>query len=213
MKQTCLLLCMLLIAGFARGQAQEGTVEFQKSQQPAAVIELPYTPDVVNSAMNDYLSKKGRSRGTDIKGFTTYRNTQAAPTEGSNADLYFKIERKSRSDKQTTVISLLLTMPREGAVTGTNVRYLDMNEAKTYLNDLAPAITAYNLELQIKDQNAIVIKAESRNKSLSDDGNDLEKKRLSIEGKIKDNKNDQQAQTAEVDNQKQKLAVLVGQRK
>jgi len=44
---------MLFIAGMIYGQAQEGTVEYQKNQQPAAVIELAYTPDIVNAAMND----------------------------------------------------------------------------------------------------------------------------------------------------------------
>src|SRR4051794_9436486 len=92
---------------------------------------------------------------------------------------YFKVERKSRQEKEISVISLLLTAPKEGAPQ--NVRYLQMEQAKTYLNDLAPAIEAYQLELLIKEQNEKVIKAESQYKNLADDGADLEKKREDIE--------------------------------
>jgi hypothetical protein len=213
MKRTFLSLCLLFITGLVYGQAQEGRVEYQKSQQPAAVIELPYAPDLVNAAMNDYLSKKGKSRGNDLKGFTTFRNTQLAKNDSANADLYFRVERKNKHEKETSIVSLLLTMPKEGEVTANNLHYLNMEQAKAYLNELVPAIEAYNLEVQIKDQNQAVIKAESKYKSLADDGADLEKKRESIEKKIQDNKEEQQRQKTEVETQKQKLEVWVSQRK
>ena len=100
MKKICLSFSLFLFAGIVYGQATEGTVQYQKNEQPAAVIELPYSPDVVKDAMSDYLSKKGRSKGNDIKGFTTYRNTQALQSDSANADLYFKVERKSRQEKE-----------------------------------------------------------------------------------------------------------------
>jgi hypothetical protein len=213
MKRTIFSFCMVLISCLIYGQAREGAVEYQKSQQPAAVIELPYSPDIVKAAMSDYLSKKGKSKGTDLKGFTTYRNTQSLQSDSANADLYFKVERKSRKEKETSVLSLLLTMPKDDAANSNNLHFLNMEQAKNYLNDLAPAIEAYNLELVIKDQNKSVMKAESKFKSLNDEGNDLEQKRLAIERKIQDNKREQQAQKAEVENQKQKLTSWVGQRK
>ena len=211
MKRTFLPFCILLISSMAYGQAQEGSVAFEKSQQPAAVIELAYSPDIIKAAMNDYLSRKGKSKTDDLKGFSTYRNTELVPGDSTNADLYFKIERKSRREKEVSVVSLLLTSPKEGAVP--NVRYLNMEQARDYLNGLVPAIDAYNLELQIKEQNAMVIKAESKYKSLQHDGEDLVKKRENLEKKIEDNKRDQQKQMTEIENQKQKLAVLSSGRK
>lgn len=157
--------------------------------------------------------KKGKSKGNDLKGFTTFRNTQLAQNDSANADLYFRVERKGKQDKETSIVSLLLTMPKEGEVTANKVHYLNMEQAKTYLNELVPAIEAYNLEMQIKDQNQAVIKAESKYKSLADDGADLEKKRVTIEKKIQDNKNEQQAQGTVVGNQKQKLMAWISQRK
>ena len=212
MKKIIGFIFVLLVSILSYGQAQEGSVEYQKKLQPAAVIELPYPPDVVNDAMNDYLSKKGKSKASDIKGFTTYRNTQPMQNDSSNADLYFKTERKSRKEKEITVVSLLL-MPPDAQTNAGKLRYLGVEETKNYLNGLATAIEAYDLELSIKAQNDEVTKAEAKYKSLVNDADDLEKKRKAIDSKIEDNKNDQQKQLKEIENQKQKLAQWVSQRK
>ena len=212
MKKIILFFSILLISVLSYGQAYEGTVQYQKQLQPAAVIDLPYPPSVVNAAMDEYLSKKGKSKGNDIKGFTTYRNTQPQQSDSVNADLYFKTERKSRKEKEVTVVSLLLAPADVQTNTG-NLHYLDMNEARDYLNGLAITIDAYNLELTIKDRNHAVIIAETKYKILTSEGRDLEKKRTTIEKKIADNKNDQQQQLKEIENQKQKLTQSVSQRK
>jgi hypothetical protein len=212
MKKIIAFFLILFVSVFSYGQAHEGLVEYQKKSHPAAVIELPYPPGVVNDAMSDYLSKKGKSKGNDIKGFITYRNTQPVQNDSSNADLYFKTEHKSSREKEVTVVSLLLMTPDAQASTGT-IRYLGVEEAKNYLNGLATAIEAYDLELSIKTQNDGLIKAEAKYKTLANEGDDLEKKRKAIETKIIDNKNDQQLQLKEIENQKQKLAQWVIQRK
>lgn len=205
---------MLFITALVVGQAKDGTVKYQRTQQPAAVIELPFAPDIVRAAMNDYLSKKGRSRANDLKGFTTYRNTQQLQnSDVANADLYFRVERKNGQENDASTVSLLLTAPTEGKSNDSNLNYLNMEQAKVFLNDLTPAIEAYSLEQQIKDQNEAVTKAESKYKSLMDDSADLERKRVTLEKKQLDNKQEQQKQTTEIENQKQKLSVLVGQRK
>jgi hypothetical protein len=176
-------------------------------------------PEIVIAAMTDCLSKKGKSKGNDIRGFTTIRNTQATQNDSVNADLYFKMERKSRKEKQITVISLFLTSPVEGSATS-NMHHLNMEQAKPYLNSIVPAIEAYSLELEIKDQNEAVAKSESRYKNLANDGDDLEKKRVSIEKNMEDNKqniqqnkNAQQNQVTEVESQKHKLVELVSRRR
>jgi len=212
MKKTIPFFAILLISVFGYGQAYESAVQYQNKLQPAAVIELPYPPSVVDAAMSDYLSKKGKSRSNDIKEFITFRNTQPVQNDSVNADLYFKTEHKSKKEREVTVVSLLL-MPIEAQTNTGNLHYLTMDDAKDYLNGLATAIDAYNLELTIKDQNDAVIKAEAKYKSLANEGEDLENKRISIEKKIADNKNDQQQQLKELENQKQRLTQWVGQRK
>ncbi|RYZ62472.1 MAG: hypothetical protein EOO14_02165 [Chitinophagaceae bacterium] len=204
---------LFLLAHAAIAQATESTVKVSRDLQPAAAIQLPYSPEVVSGALADYLSKKGRSKATDIKGFTTFRNLQASANTGENADLFFKVERKSRQEKGSTLLSLLLTAPKEGDVAGANLHYLTMEEAKAYLNNLVPAIEAYNLEQNIRQQNAVIIKAEARYKDLAADGVALDRKKLAIEKSITENQMALQSQEREVALQKQKLAGLVGQRK
>ncbi|RYY88111.1 MAG: hypothetical protein EOO15_09915 [Chitinophagaceae bacterium] len=203
---------LLLLAGYTcLGQAFSSTVKVAREQQPAAVIELPYSSDIVSDALAAFLLKKGRSKGSDIRGFTTFRNTQASGVNG-NADLYFKVERKSRQEKGATLVTLLLTAPKADGIAD-SLHYLNMEEAKAYLNELVPAIAAYNLEQTIRNQNELVARAEGRYKNLVEDGTDLERKRVNIEKNIADNKTAVQNQAAEVAIQKQKLADLVGQRK
>lgn len=212
MKRTMLSLCLLLIMSVGYGQAQEGSVTYQKKQQAAAVIELPYSPDIVMSALNDYLSKKGKSKSSDLKGFTTYRNTTPVENDSTNADLYFKVVRKSRKEKDISIVSLLLTNPTDGTATA-NQHHLDMEEAKSYLDGLTPTIEAYNLELQIKDQNGAVTAAETRYKNLKNDGADLEKRKQELEQKIQNNNMEQQTLLNEIELQKQKLATKISERK
>lgn len=213
MKRIFLLVPVFFISVLIFGQAREGTVEYLKTQQPAAFIELPYETHIINEAMNDYLSKKGKSRVDDLKGFTTYRNTQLIGKDSVNADLYFKVERRNKQEKEVSIIYLLLTIPKEGSVTVNNVHHLNMEQAKTYLSELAPAIEAYNLELLIKHQNEAIIKGESKFKNLRDDASDLEQKRANVENNILENKQNQKTQQSDLENQKQKLAILIKQRK
>jgi prefoldin subunit 5 len=210
MKSFYLIALMLGTAAILHAQATEGTVSFKKNNQSAAVIELPFSADIVNASLNEYLSKKGRSKETDARGFTTFRNTQSLQGDSVNADLFFKVERK---DKQSSITSLLVTLEVSQTTTGSGINNLSMEEAKAYLNNLVPIIESYQLELLIKDQNEAIIKAESKYKSIANDGDDLNKKKLNIEKDIDDNRKELQKLSNETDQQKQKLAELVRQRK
>lgn len=193
-------------------QAQEGVVAYQKTQQPAALIHLPYTQEVVNDAMDDYLSKKG-TKTDQLKGFKSFRNTRLSENDTVYADLYFKVARMSRDEKDKTTVYLLVGMPNEAIALRNTSSSITVEQAKEVLNQLAPAIEAFNLERMIKEQNAAVIKEEGRYKSLVKEGGDLIEKRSDIDKKISANRQDQEKQNSEVHRQKQALAQLVDQRK
>lgn len=212
MKKTIVLSILLLAANFLFAQAMEGSVTYQKKQQSAAVITLPYSTDVVSTVMNDYLSKKGSS-GSDIKGFKTYRNTRLILNDSTNADLYFKIERANRNDKDKSTVSLMVGVPNEDIANRNPGAQLGMEQAKSFLNSLMPVMEAYNLELQINKLNDVVSKEEKKSQSLRNEGQDLVKKKHEVERKIESNKQDLEKQDAEVERQKQALALLISQRK
>jgi hypothetical protein len=210
MKCISLFSILLICAISVFSQATEGTVNFKKNKEAAAVIELPYSSAVVNASLSEYLSKKGRSKETDARGFTTFRNTQQVQGDSINADLYFKVDGK---DKQSSIVSLLVTQDVSKSTATNTVSNMTMDQAKAYLDELVPIIESYNLELLINQQNEAIIKAESKFKSIRDDVSDLDKKKLSIEKDIEEKKKILQRQEEETILQKQKLAELVQQRK
>lgn len=212
MKKILFLALSLLPASLLFAQAQEGVVAYQKTQQPAALIHLPYSADVVNDALDGYLSKKG-TRSDQMKGFRSFRNTRLSPNDTLYADLYFKVTRMSRDEKDRSTIYLLVGMPNEGIAQRNPSTSITVEQAKEVLNQLAPVIVAFNLERLIKEQNDVVIKEEARYKSLVKEGGDLDERRSDIEKKISANRLDQEKQTTEVNRQKQALALLVDQRK
>ena len=98
---------MLLLAGCVYGQAKDGIVVYKKTHQPAATIALPYEPSVITATMDNYLSKKGSKRD-DLNGYKTFRNTQFVLGDSMNADLYFKVTRKSRSERDQSIVYLMV---------------------------------------------------------------------------------------------------------
>jgi len=212
MKKIMILCSRLFLASFLFGQATEGLVTYQKTQQPAAVISLPYSAEMINMVMNDYLSKKG-SKASDIKGFKTYRNTRLKDNDSSSADLYFKVEPANSKGKVQSTVYLMVGVPNEDVANRNPGAQFSMEEAKTFLNTLIPVMESYKLEIQIRDQNDLVNREEKKSKSLTDDGLDLTKKKGDLDRKIEGNRQDLEKQNSEVEKQKQALSLLISQRK
>ena len=203
-----LLPCTLLLYG----QAKVGTVGSLKDQKRAAVIEFPYSTGMVQAGMKDCLSKRGKLRAADQKGFTVFLNSLPIQPGNDNADLYFKVEKKDKAN-DTSIVSLLLEAPKEKSDSGTAIHLFTMEGAIAYLDGLVPAIAAFDLEFRIKSLNEILVKAESRYDDLMKEGASLEKKKTDLEEKIRENKDLQQAQAEELLRQKQALAALTALRK
>ena len=212
MKKMIFLSPLLLFVSFLFGQAKEGLVTYQKKQEPAAVISLPYSTEMINMVMNDYLSKKG-SKASDIKGFKTYRNTRLMDNDSVSADLYFKIDPANTKDKVQSTVYLMVGVPNEDIANRNPGAQFNMEQAITFLNNLLPVMESYKLEVQIRDQNDLVIREEKKSKSITDDGLDLSKKKFDLDRKVEGNKLDLEKQNIEVEKQKQALALLINQRK
>src|SRR6202035_3330491 len=99
------------------------------------------------------------------KGFKTYRNTQFAQNDSMNADLYFKVERRSRKEKEESTVYLMVGVANEDIANRNPGTRFGMEQAKNFLDNLVPAMQAYKLELQIKEQNDLVIQEEKKSRS------------------------------------------------
>ena len=207
MKSSLLLFCVLFVCSAAFAQAREGKVSYQRTQQPAAVIELPYAKAVVESAIVNYLSSKG-AKGVDSKGFKTFRNVRLEDTVSN--DMYFKIERKSQNE--STVYLFVAPVNENVTDRNTDTPY-GVDHAKTVLNNLAPSAEASNIDMQVKEQQETVNKAEKKLKSLMDDGEDLTKRKMNLEERIIENQQQQEKQKVEIERQRQQLSTLMNKKR
>jgi hypothetical protein len=126
--------------------------------------------------------------------------------------LYFKTERKSRKEKENSIVTLMVSPGLEKFI-GDTTNAAVIEEAKLFLSNLMPSIQAADLELQINDQDEASKKAERKYNNLVEDGVDLVKKKEKLEKDIAENIKKQADQKADMEMQKQILTTLKGKRK
>ncbi len=192
-------------------QSRVEPVEFQKIPRQAAVMEYPFSTKTTQAAIYDKFTKLGY-KSKETKGFMVYKGVRMAEIGSDMYDLYFMVDKKSRKDKDNSKITLLISKGLEQFVSDT----LDatvFNNGKNYLTNFGPVIVAYDLEVQIKEQQEVVQKNEKKSSSLIEDSVSLQKEKAKLEKKISDNEQDQVTQKAEIEIQKQILTTLISMRK
>jgi hypothetical protein len=153
----------------------EGTIEYQKGVKRAAVIELPFAPDVVEGALKDYLAKGG-VKEERLKGMQVFKNARLTPTDGEAADLYFKVEKKSRRDDNSSIVYLIMGRPNENVALRTADDAYRIQDAKAFLGSFQPKAQSYELERNISKNEDNIKKSEKKLNDLQDDRKRLEKK-------------------------------------
>jgi hypothetical protein len=206
-----LIVCLSLIpAIISSAQSYEGSVEFQKKDQKAMIIEFPYAPSVVEDAIIEKMEKLGYKK-KESKGFLVYKSAIIKDISAEPADYMIKVERKSRKDKDESVVYLIMNRAEENIMARSDA-FVNSN-MKTFMNGMSPEMEAFNLEREIQGQDVLVTKAEKKLKNLKDDQESLETKIRKLQENLKDNTNDQQNQQKEIENQKQILEAMKGKRK
>lgn len=206
------LALLLFLNLHAQPKAHEGSTDFQRSSQPAAIIELPYAEATVEKAVDEYMSKKGL-RGADSHDFKVYRGYKVRSSHDHNSDLYFKVERKSRRDKDMSTLYLVIGRNGEDIKSRTDGGKASLDGATELLDDMVATIEAYSLELQIKDQQDLVKKNQKKYDNLVEDSVDYVKKMKTLQDKLDQNRKDRDSQQAELKKQHDILDVLTGKRK
>src|SRR5262245_3450050 len=100
-----LLVHFLMIDCFA--QSYEGTVEYQKRIERAVIIESPYQPSLVEDAIVDKMDKLGFKK-KESHGFILYKEAVLPEISSEPADYLIKVEKKSRKDKDESIVYLLI---------------------------------------------------------------------------------------------------------
>jgi septal ring factor EnvC (AmiA/AmiB activator) len=147
----------------------------------------------------------------ESKGFLLYKNAVISEISSEPADYMIKVERKSRKEKDESVVYVVMNRADENLIARSDA--LINSNVKTFLNGMAPHVEAYNLEVEIKKQEEAVAKAEKKLKNLVDDKETMEKKIKKLQDDLKENAKDQEAQSKEIEAQKQALEAMVGKRR
>lgn len=192
MKNLFLATGLLFLCGFAIGQAKDGTSELQKTlkPQPAALIYLPYSPEVVIKALNNYLSKTSNNQQKNAKDYLLSDNTLIVKRNESRADMHFLIGLKDPININQSAIYLKLNSSSNYLDSAQTSVQFEMQDAKDYLDNLAVAIRPYASKLQLERQQNNLSDAQEKNTTLIAEGNRLEEQRKKIQLQIGDNEND-----------------------
>jgi hypothetical protein len=205
------LFAAFMLATKAQVSAIDGMVEYQKGQNKhSSKIELAYPADVVKNAIKESMAKQG-IKEQRIKGVQVFKGVRL---EGDSelSDLHFKVEPKSRKEKDITVVHLIVGRSSENVALRAENDMHKSEHGKAFLNTLAPAVGAHNLEVGIKDQDAAVKKAEKKLKNLENEQKNLERRLQDLQDKLVQNQKDQEAQTAEVAKQHEVLESMQSRR-
>ncbi|HEV7780370.1 MAG TPA: hypothetical protein VGO58_03845 [Chitinophagaceae bacterium] len=209
-KISLLLVSLLTISTLTMAQAYEENIQYDKKKQPAIVIEYAYPSQAVENAFVQRMEKLGYKAKEEKgilnrdKGFLIFKNAYVTDISKEKIDYIIKVERKSRKASDEAVLYLI--MQKDGTNAMDKMESYDIGQAKSYLNTMLPDIEAAHLELQIKAQEEVVVKAEKKLKGLQDD-------KIELERKLTENAKAQDDTIKDIETQKTSLETLQGRRK
>jgi hypothetical protein len=181
----------------------EGTVEYQKTKQPATILEFRYPEKDLDKAMEAYMEKQG-GKVKFQKGFNYVKSVRIHERENRYYDLYYKIEGSGKGDNAQSTMYIILAEP------GENILLRDNNNAGkaaasvgavAFVGGLGSEVGSYDYQKKLREQEAEVEKAEKRRV-------ELEKKRDKLAKELDQTTQDLQRQASEVDKAKAILEQL-----
>jgi hypothetical protein len=208
MKKIIVLVLLFVLNTKTDAQSRTSMVEYQKTDREAIVNEVPFPEDMITKAIQDTLEKMGY-KGKESKGFIAYKGVKI-PALGSEAyDLYFSVDKKSKREKDISNVTMMISKGFDAFVTEKSDPGLVRN-AKAYLDNLRNTVAIYDKAQQISEQEEVVKKSEKKIENLTEDGQDLQKKKKKLEKEIEENIKEQADQQKELEKQRQVLSILKG---
>ncbi|NCU05523.1 MAG: hypothetical protein GXC73_16245, partial [Chitinophagaceae bacterium] len=148
----------------------------------------------------------------ESKGVYTYKAVRIPEIMEETFDVLLKVERKSRKEKDESIVYFVVARGGENYVKATDDAVL-IAKIKQYCLGFIPLAEAQSLEVEIKGQEDKVKSTEKKLRDYEDESSSLEKRKKKLEEDIEENKKNIEKQKVEVDNQKKALDVLRAKRK
>jgi hypothetical protein len=192
------------------GQAYESSIQFDKKKQAAIAIDYSYPPEAVENAVIrkmerlGYKAKEEKGFLNKDRGFLVFKNAYVTDISKDRMDYIVKVDRKSRKENDESELYMIMMKSDENMMA--HLTAFDIGKAKSFLNDLVPDIEVEDLELQIRDQEETVAKAEKKLKGLQDE-------KLALDKKLAENLKSQDETVKDIDTQRESLEKLKEKRK
>lgn len=209
-----LLIIFLVCFNSAKAQASVTTASYNKTSQPALMLELPYDETVCEDFILANLKKTGYDVETKgklfwkqnkLNGYYTFKDVRLQKLDHT-VDLYFKVDQKGRKSKNESIIYMLIGRGENYFISSSDDKVYDA--AKNFMNGFVEEAAAFKLDLDIKNQEELVKEAEKKLDKLRDNEKDMNKKMEQLQKDLKQNQEDQKAQEKTIDTEKKKLEDL-----
>lgn len=211
MKQVFFSAAAVFVSLIGFSQSRYTVVEYNKKDVPAVVGEVPFPQDLVRDAIDKNFEKLGY-KARKAKDYLIYTGVVIKDLGTEPHDLYVMVDRKSRQDKDASLVTLLVGKGFDYFANDTADGAL-INNTKSYILSFREVAAAYDLELQILTQEDVIKKQDKKMVSLADDLLGLQKKRKKVDEDIAQNSTEQTNQRAEAARQQQILDNLKAKRK
>lgn len=207
MKTIFTLLVLLGISAIAFPQVKDGTVTMNKIDRPAVIGEFEYEASIVNAVILEDMKYQGFGKGDSFKGFQKYAGIQFAQLSSEKIDFYFKVDSKSKKEKDKSIAYVVISKGYDNFVTSSSDPAI-IEAAKQYLSGLLDKFGQQKIKLAIEDQKVIVDKADKKLNSLVVNAETLKTKLKEVEDSIVKNTQDQETQKSVLEREKQLLESL-----
>jgi len=215
MKKPFFLLLLLAVASTIFAQSVPTTISYNKKDQSALMIELPYTQEIAESFLvsklehTGYMPEKSGNlfwKQSKVNGFYVFKGVQL---KGAPApmDLYFKVVQKSKLNKGASIIFMILSKGGEQFISPSGAPE-NFAAAAAFMNSFDKASAAYKLHLDVKDEEAGLQDAQARLLKLKEEEVALQQQLEALEAELKANREHQASQGKAIEHARTKLAAL-----
>ena len=200
----------------ASPQSNFTTITINKKLQPGLVLELPNNTVVAEGTILQKLKETGYTPETKGKlfwkknkldGFYVFNGVELAALNNQKLDMYFKVDPKSKSQKDQSIIYLLVSKGYDNFISP-EADTATFAAATSFLNGFVAGTESYRLNLDIEEQEKVVKSAEKKLAGLDDDEKALTRKIEELQADLRNKKEDKVMQEKEIANQKIKLEEL-----
>lgn len=206
----------MLTGFFAIAQTTPTTLTINKKIQPGLVLQLPNNTEVAEGTILQKLKETGYSPETmgqlfwkknKVDGFYVFNGVTLPALNNQKLDMYFKVDQKSKSQKEESTIYLLVSKGYDNFISAESDT-ITFAAATAFLNGFVNGTANFRLNLDIEEQEKVIQNAEKKLLSLKEDNKAISKKIESLQADQRNKTNDEAMQEKEILNQKVKLQEL-----